>query len=178
MRFAEVANGVVQNVIEVGADAVPEWVAGWPEIGEAGGVGWLYDGVTFTAPVEVVPDPLPVTAMDVNAERDRRLTACFAFQGEIFDRNAQSLARITGAATLAGFAVMAGAQAGDLLWHGGATPFSWITATNTVVQMDAQTAFAFGKAAAAVETRLIFKAYALKLMSPIPEDYQNESYWS
>lgn len=125
----------------------------------------------------VAPPPPPVTADAVNAERDRRLVAPFTFQGHSYDRGAQSLQRITGAATLAGFAMAAGAQAGNYLWHGGQSPFSWITAANDLVQMDAPTAFAFGQEAAAVETRIIFAAFALKQMNPIPEDFADDGYW-
>lgn len=135
----------------------------------------------FAAALESGPDayvpPTPtLTHEDVNRERDRRLVLPFTFMGNSYDRTPQSLARITGAATLAGFAVAAGAKPGNLLWHGGQSPFSWITATNTVVEMDAPTAFAFGQAAAAVETRLIFAAFALK-QGAIPADYAEDSHW-
>lgn len=95
----------------------------------------------------------------------------------LWQRDRISLQRITGAATLAGFAVAAGAQPGDFLWHGGSEPFGWIAADNEVVTMDAQTVFAFGQAAAAVETRLIFAARALREMDPIPEDFRDDRWW-
>lgn len=125
----------------------------------------------------VPPPPLPATGADVDAERDRRLALPFAFNGDMFDRDPVSLQRITGAAALAGFAVLAGAQAGDLFWHGEQTPYVWITATSTLVTMDAPTCFAFGKAAAAVEGRLVFAARALKQMDPIPADFADDGYW-
>lgn len=123
----------------------------------------------------VAPGP---SAADVNAERARRLSLPFTFNGNRFDRDPQSLARITGAATLAGFAVAGGAQPGDTMWHGGSLPFSWITADNTLVQMDAQTMFAFGQAAAAVEEKLIFAAWAIKAMPEIPADYKSDARWA
>lgn len=126
----------------------------------------------------VAPPPQAPTTQQINAERARRLVLPFDFGGNSFDRDAQSLQRITGAATLAGFAIAAGAQPGDLYWHGGTDPFSWITATNTIVQMDAQTCFTFGQAAAAVETNLIFAARALKQADPIPADYMDDSHWA
>ena len=44
--------------------------------------------------------------------------------------------------------------------------------------MDAQTVFAFGQAALAKKSALIFAARNLKNLSPIPSDYAtNESYW-
>lgn len=113
----------------------------------------------------------------IRAERDRRLAADFAFQGVMYQRDQVSLARITGAATLAGFAVAGGAQPGDLRWADPAQDFAWIASDNTVVTMDAYTAFAFGQAAASVETAIVFAAKTLREMDPIPADYTDDLWW-
>jgi len=113
----------------------------------------------------------------VNAERDRRLGTTFAFAGKSYDCDAQSLARITGAATLAGFAMGAGAKAGNLRWHGGKADFTWIAADNSLTTMDAQTCFAFGNAAATNQSAHIFAGHAIKAMDPIPADFTNDKYW-
>ena len=113
----------------------------------------------------------------INAERARRLNLDFTFNGKLFQRDPTSIARITGAATLAGFAIGAGAQPGDFLWHGGSTPFTWIASDNSLVQMDAQTAFAFGSACATIETQIVFAAKALRDMDPIPADFTDDQYW-
>jgi len=127
------------------------------------------------------PDPAATLAQAraaVNAERDRRMTATFAFAGKRYDCDARSLQRITGAAALARFAVIAGAEADDLRWHGGAADFTWIAADNSMTTMDAQTCAAFGNAAAANESAHIFAGHAIKVMDPIPTDYAtNEDYW-
>jgi len=126
------------------------------------------------------PDPAIALAQAraaVNAERDRRMTATFAFAGKRYDCDAQSLARITGAATLAGFAMGGGAEVGDLRWHGGNADFTWIAADNSLTTMDAQTCFAFGNAAATNESAHIFAGHAIKAMDPIPADYTNDEYW-
>lgn len=126
------------------------------------------------------PATFPTTGTsvtEVNAERDRRLQLDFEFQGKMYQRDTTSLQRITGAATLAGFAVAAGALAGNLRWANPEEDFGWIAADNTVTPMDAQTCFAFGQAAAAVETRLVFAARALRGMNPIPENYQDDIWW-
>jgi len=126
------------------------------------------------------PDPaiaLTQARAAVNAERDRRMTATFAFAGKDYDCDAQSLARITGAATLAGFAMGAGAKAGNLRWHGGKADFAWIAADNSLTTMDAQTCFAFGNAAATNESAHIFAGHAIKAMDPIPADFTNGKYW-
>lgn len=49
MRLAQVADGIVINVIEVDPQGVPVWATGWPEAGEAG-IGWTFDGSTFSPP--------------------------------------------------------------------------------------------------------------------------------
>jgi hypothetical protein len=113
----------------------------------------------------------------INVERDRRLTSTFDFNGNVFDCDEKSLARITGAATLAGFAVGAGAPVGFMTWHGGVNNFEWIAADNTLVQMDAQTCFAFGQAAANNQSLHIFAAKALKDMIPIPLNYKDDVWW-
>lgn len=113
----------------------------------------------------------------IDIERDRRMKAGFVFQSNQFDFDDASKARITGMATLAGFALGQGAQAGNYLWHGGADPFVWITSDNSFVPMDAPTCFAFGQAAATHEITYIFAARNLKDMVPVPETYENDAWW-
>lgn len=113
----------------------------------------------------------------VMAERNRRMRGTFPFNGHVFDCDEGSLQRITGAAALAGFAIGQGAQPGNLFWHGGSTPFAWISAANVIVTMDAHTTFAFGQAAAANETAHVFAARALKDMDPIPENFTDDQWW-
>jgi len=138
----------------------------------------LEDGpAPYVAPV-IPAITLAEARAAVNAERDRRMTSTFVFAGKGFDCDQASLARITGAATLAGFAMGAGAPAGFMRWHGGASDFAWIAADNTLFPMDAQTCFAFGQAAANNQSAFIFAAKAIKGMDPIPADYAtNADYW-
>lgn len=131
-----------------------------------------------TGDVTIIEGPeLPPDNSDVNRERDRRLAADFEFRGKLYQRDPTSLQRITGAATLAGFAIAAGSQPGNLRWANPESDFGWIASDNTITPMDAQTCFAFGQAAAAVETRLIFRAKELRGMDPIPDDYTDDSWW-
>ena len=147
---------------------------------------WLPDGeeITITeigalpeGALSEAPPPPPPSRDEVNAERDRRIASKFIFNGTAFDFEPSSKQRVTGAATLAGFKVVTGAAVGDLLWHGGVTPFTWIDASNSHVTMDAHTCFAFGQAAAAHETAHIFAASAIKALDPIPMDYDDDSRW-
>ena len=142
-----------------------------------------------TDPVEVSPGvwEYPQSAEEISpeekaalvtAERDRRLLLDFEFQGKMFQRDSDSLKRITGAAALALGAMMRGAEAGDLFWHGRATPFVWIASDDSLHPMDAPTCWDFGAAAAAVETELIFAAKALREMDVIPADFTSDKYWA
>ena len=136
-----------------------------------------WDGSKWVA---VAPDPEEVRAAQIdaiNAERDRRLAADFTFQGKAYQRDAVSVSRIAGVATLAGFAMAQGAKPDDYNWHGGDAPFAWIASDNSMTLMDAQTCFAFGSACAAIETRIVFAAKALRTMEPIPDDYAKDKHW-
>lgn len=114
---------------------------------------------------------------EINEERARRLEMDFEFQGKMFQRDTLSLSRITGAATLAGFAVFAGAQPGNYRWSDPENDFEWIASDNSIIKMDAQTCFAFGQVAAQVETRIIFAAKILRQMEPIPENFTDDIWW-
>lgn len=129
---------------------------------------------TFSA---VQPSPPGPASQDINAERDSRIASGFSFGGKVYDFDPESKSRVTGAATLAGFAVANGATAGNLVWHGGSEPFAWIAHDNTLVTMDAPTCFAFGQAAAAHETAHIFAARAIKEMTPIPANFKDDEFW-
>jgi hypothetical protein len=110
------------------------------------------------------------TVEQVNAERDRRLRR-FTFEGRDFDfcDGRGSDQNIAGAATLALAAVLTGVG-----WD---EQFTWVSADNSTVKMDAQTCLNFGKAAADWKARHIRAARALKDMSPIPADFADDSRW-
>ena len=133
--------------------------------------------LNITTAAEIASEIQQSMRVKVNAERNRRMNLTFAFAGKEFDCDQDSLARITGAAALAGFAMGAGAGAGNLRWHGGAADFAWIAADNTLTAMDAQTCFAFGQAAANNQSAHIFAGATIKGMDPIPADYAADSRW-
>lgn len=141
--------------------------------------GWIVNrhGVQTWSDTDIPVDPIFITPNQVNEERDRRLNGTFAFGGKTYDCDEKSLARISGAATLAGFAMGAGAPVGYLRWHGGDTDFAWIAHDNTLTPMDAQTCFAFGQAAADNQSKHVFAARVLKDTVPIPTDYTNNFWW-
>lgn len=129
------------------------------------------------ADYEPAPKPEPGTVEQVNEERERRLEADFLFGSKMYQADRISIQRITGAATLAGFAMGAGALAGDLRWANPDRDFGWIASDNTVTAMDAQTTFAFGQTAAGRETSIVFGAKNLREMDPIPHDYRDDRWW-
>jgi len=138
------------------------------------------DGTTYEvdeAAFNAERAPSAPTSTAVNAERDRRLGTTFTFAGKDYDCDTASLARITGAATLAGFAMGAGALVGNLRWHGGTEDFMWIAADDTLTTMDAQTCFAFGNAAATNQSAHVFAGRAIKALDPIPADYAADARW-
>lgn len=147
--------GTVQVPLKPGVDY--EWQDG----------AWVY----------VEPEMPAVSTADADAERDRRVAAGFMFGGIRFQSRPDDRENIAGAATAALGAMMAGAQPGDLRWHGGDTDFVWIAEDNSTMAMDAPTVFAFGQAAMAHKQSMIFAARAIKDMDPIPADYADDQYW-
>lgn len=125
---------------------------------------------------EPIVDTTPYNEL-IDRETFRRLNLPFMFQVNLYDRDSLSLQRIIGAGSLAGFAIIAGALVGNLRWHGGSSDFSWITAMNNIVTMDAHTMFAFSKAAAEVESFLVFRGRYLKDNPIDPELIQLDITW-
>jgi len=153
------------------------------------GVVWTIPAVTSDTPIaRAVRDwvaagntiapyvPPPPTASEVNAERDRRI-ARFPYLGRVYDFDAASQSNVQGAFSVATAAVMAGAQPGNLRWADPDYDFSWITAANEIVPMDAHQVVAFGKAAATWKSAHIFRARALKDMRPIPSTFKADDHW-
>jgi hypothetical protein len=113
----------------------------------------------------------------IDAERDRRIDAGVTFNGVRLQTRPADRENVAGATQLATLAVMAGAQTGNLRWHGGSSDFAWIAEDNSIVAMDAQTVIAFGQAVAAHKSAHIFAARSLKDSDPIPADYTADTYW-
>lgn len=128
-----------------------------------------------TATYEIIL--IPATSERVNAERDRRMSV-FSFGGKTYDLGGQALINVSGAGTLALAAIINGAEPGDLRWSDPTSDFVWIAHDNTLTPMDAQTTWAFAQTAAAWRKHCIFKARALKDISPIPADFSNDGYWA
>lgn len=125
-----------------------------------------------------IADPPPPGPADVDAERDRRIAETFAFSGKSFQLDPASQGRITAMGADARFAVLGGAQPGDLRWADPDTDFAWIAADNTVLPMDAQTMVEFSSAAKLWVMTHTFIGRAIKNLDPIPADFADDIYWS
>lgn len=123
----------------------------------------------------VIPPP---SKEQVDSERDRRIAAGFTHGGKTYDSDSEAMHRVNKAYAVACRALVEGAKAGNLRWADAAQDFRWIAKDNSYVAMDAPTVIAFGEAAAAWETKHIYRARELKSMSPIPSDYTADKYWS
>lgn len=129
----------------------------WPDIGALR----AEDG-SFAA----APEPLTVikdrASASVMMKRDDRIASGITFGGKVYQTRPDDRENIAGAAQLALMAVINGAQAGDLRWHGGDEDFVWIAEDNSLTPMDAQTVMAFASAAADMKSACIFHARGLK----------------
>lgn len=114
----------------------------------------------------------------INAERDARIAAGFAFMGKVIQARPFDIENIIGASTGAlGAMATGGVLPGNYRWHGGAEDFVWITDDNTGLTLDAHGMWALGQAALAHRASHIFAARNLKNMDPIPHDFTDDGYW-
>jgi hypothetical protein len=113
----------------------------------------------------------------VNAERDRRLAAGVVFEGAAYQLRPEDLRRLAARAVRAAQAVAQGAAPGDYFWHGGREPFTWITADNAQVPLDAFQLLALAEAAEAQESAIVQAARALKDAPELPPDPAADGHW-
>lgn len=118
----------------------------------------------------------PTRAM-VDRECDRRTQTMFAFEGKAYQLDERSIARITAMGADARFAVLRGADPGNLRWADPDQDFGWIATDNSVTAMDAYTMALFADAAKAWVSRNTFAAHALKAMTPVPADFNADTHW-
>lgn len=140
---------------------VAQWVGG----------GWV---VLDARPEQPAPE---ITPAMVDAERDRRISAGFDFEGVHYQARSTDWEVYSGKALEALIAIMNGAQPGDLRWSDPGSDFAWIAADNSRVPMDAQAVIELAKAASAHRTRLTFTGRDIKSLAPIPADYSADKYW-
>lgn len=100
----------------------------------------------------------------VNALRDTKISGGFVHNGNAFQSRQSDRENILGKGYKAQFAVLAGAEEGDLFWDPmtGSNPFVWITADNQLVTRDAYQMVALKDAGETFKAGLTFYARALK----------------
>lgn len=125
-------------------------------------------------PIEIIP---AVTPTSVDTERDRRIYGGIKFNGVLFQSRAVDRENVASAAQLALMAINNGAQKGDLRWLDPDSDFCWIASDNSLVPMDAQTVFEFGRLFSLRKQHLIFAGRKLKSLNPIPPDYADNKWW-
>lgn len=101
---------------------------------------------------------------EINVLRDAKISGGFAHDGHAFQSRQSDRENILGKGYKAQFAVLAGAEEGDLFWDPmtGSNPFVWITADNQLVTRDAHQMVALKDAGETFKAGLTFYARALK----------------
>lgn len=138
---------------------------------------WLAAGNT-PDPYQTADEILAAAKLAVNAERDRRASLGFTFNGVVYQSDEKSMNTIDRHAGLAFVAITNGAAAGNYRWSDPNADYYFIAADNSHVIMDAPTVVALNQAATAFNSNLALKASTLKAMNPIPTDYAADKYWS
>lgn len=116
--------------------------------------------------------------MLIDMERDRRLTLGVTFRDHLFqtrDADRETLLEIS---HLAVIAILHGAAPGDLRWADPDEDFTWISADNTAVPMDAQGVTEFFRAVCALKSTLRLAGRRLKDLPLPPANYADDSWWS
>ncbi len=101
-----------------------------------------------------------VAAVDV--ERDARIEGGFTYAGDLYQSRQSDRENVSTLGLQAQLAVLGGAEAGDLRWHGGPSDFVWILADNTTVPLDAPGMVALFQTGITFKHALTFAARAKK----------------
>jgi hypothetical protein len=99
---------------------------------------------------------------EINRTRDQLIEGGFSFAGDIFQSRQSDRENIAAMGQLAKLAVAAGSPAGNLRWAYPDQDFAFITATNAIMPMDAQTMSALFDRGVSFKAGLTFYARALK----------------
>lgn len=139
----------------------PDGADASPAIAGASREGWV---LVEHVPVPSLEEQKAVKISAVEQDKVARIVAGFSFGNPavLYQSRDEDQENIAGASTAALGAIIAGAQPGNLRWHGGVEDFQWIAADNSTHSMDAQTMFAFGQAALAHKQAHIFAGFAHK----------------
>jgi len=129
----------------------------------------IFASLEAMGPDEYVPPVIVPTARDVNRAREKLLSAGFTFDGNVYQADIGSMVSIAMAAGVA--SEVAKAKRGDVRWHGGDDPFTWITSDNKRVEMTASDVIGLRQAAMLRRGEVINAARDIKDMDEIPPDF-------
>lgn len=162
------------NVISVASDSqmfgIYEGMTLLETTDPAVAIGWTWTG-------SVLHPPAIDMRAAVNAERNRRQEAGFTISGVLYQTSRGSVIAITMLFTQAQAAIAADKQPGDLRWLNADRDFTFISANNTRIPMDAQTTLATCAMLLDYVSDLTDSARVLKDKSPTPEDYRDAKHW-
>ncbi len=137
----------------------------------------VFDVNTGLPKEEFVPLIEEQVRINITRKRDELTSAGIDFAGKRMQTRPEDRENIAGASTMALGAMIQGAQSGDYRWADPDHDFEWIAEDNSVIKLDAQTMFAFGSAVAAMKSKYITIASAMKKIEPLPQNYEDPSWW-
>lgn len=168
MRLAIIENGTVVNILRCTAGMIPPEFEGAPVAAEDTRIGDAWDGRSF------MPAPPPaVTSEQVNAERERRLDAgtviSVAGYGDIpVEGRLKDQIAYLGVLSAARDAASGGGQPANLKFRDRDNVMHSLTPAQMVALMTAARSYA---------QRIYEASWILKDQTPIPQDYQSDTYW-
>ncbi len=121
--------------------------------------------------------PRAICPRVVDAERDRRINAGFAWGGKQWQSDPDSRENINGAYSSALAYLMSGGSADEVYWSNPNTPLTWLAEDNSLVTMTPAMMIDFGNAALAHKKAHIFAGRSLKDTDPIPADFVDDKWW-
>lgn len=111
-----------------------------------------------------------MTAQDVDAERDRRITGGFMFKRRPIQSDPESMRRIEAAAASASRSLLMNGSENDYFTD-------WVCADNTQLTLTIRRMLRLADVAATHERRALRAARALKDEQHVPNDFKDDKYW-
>ena len=172
MKKLQVIEGVVRNIVEVDADAIPDWASDWPDHDGHVGIGWVEVEGGYEPPGAGVA--AAISGIQVNAERTRRVLAgtTISLDGGL---DIPLRGDVTTTSNLQGlaFAAQLNIAAGD-----GATVTSFRDAENIIHELTQPQILELWAGAAAYVSEVFAASWVLKDdYDPIPADFASDIYW-
>ena len=105
---------------------------------------------------DVAAPDLDEMISNVDAERDKRISQGFTFNGEMFQSRPEDLANINGATTLAIGALLQGISPNDLRWANPDEDFGWLSLDNVKILMGPMDMIHLGSAAMQHKSKMVW----------------------